>query len=189
MGIFRPNKLGYTSEDVEKKSNSYIMTVVEKFTYNINKIVEAFKSEVKGVIEQQDSDISDIDAKYENITGEIKRNLNMEIAQREGTNAMHDSQITELYSKKADKTEVEGLRNDKADKSTTLAGYGITDAYSQDYLNRRFDSTESNVYDLTAKVTSNSDRIDTVETSIGDIETAIDGIIAIQNSLIGGGTA
>lgn len=198
MGIFRPNKLGYTSEDVDKKSNSYIMTVVEKFTYNINKIVEAFKSEVKGVIEQQDSDISDIsdnvaalsealgseaterektdavlreninsinlnlddernirqtadenlqreisdeinnrsnlfsefDTKYENITGEIKRNLNMEIAQREGTNAMHDSQITELYSKKADKTEVEGLRNDKADKSTTLAGYGILDGIS-----------------------------------------------------------
>lgn len=32
-------------------------------------------------------------------------------------------------------------------------------------------------------------RISSVEVSIGDIDTALDGIIAIQNKLIGGGTA
>lgn len=47
----------------------------------------------------------------------------------------------------------------KADVSTTLAGYGILDAYTK---------TE-------------------IDTQIGDIETALDNIIVIQNALIGGG--
>lgn len=215
MGIFRPNKLGYTSEDVEKKSNSYIMTVVERFIENINKTVYTFKTDVDRAIKQQDSDIlgisdnvaalsdaldaeaiergnadvvlreninsinlnlddernirqtadenlqreisdeinnrsnlfSEFDTKYENITGEIKRNLNMEIAQREGTNAMHDSQITELYSKKADKTEVEGLIKD-----VDLSGY-----YTKDEIDGK----------------------------MGSVDTALDNIIIIQNKLLG----
>lgn len=52
------------------------------------------------------------------------------------------------------------LQSDKADKATTIEGYGITDAYTK---------TE-------------------IDTQIGDIEAALDNIIALQNSCIGGDT-
>ena len=39
------------------------------------------------------------------------------------------------------KTEVDGLLNDKADKATTLAGYGITDAYTKDDIDRKLSAT------------------------------------------------
>ena len=53
---------------------------------------------------------------------------------------------------------IENILLYKADKATTLLGYGITDAYTK---------TD-------------------IDSKIGDIETALDSIIAIQNSLIGG---
>ena len=159
MGIFRPNKLGYTSDDEEKKSNSYIMTLVEKFVTNITDIVNSFKTDINTAVEVQNNEIDGIserlnqeivqrdnedkgikkdvqdlnselfnlDGKYKNITDKIIDDLDTERLQREGANTGHDKQISELYAKKADKTEVKL----KADKATTLSGYGITDVYTK----------------------------------------------------------
>lgn len=163
MGIFRPNKLGYTSDDVEKKSNSYIMTLVEKFVTNITDIVNSFKKDINTAVEVQNNEIDGIserlnqeivqrdnednslkkdvqdlnselfnlDGKYENITDKIIDDLDTERLQREGVNTGHDKQISDLYAKKADKIAVEL----KADKATTLSGYGITDAYNKTEVN------------------------------------------------------
>ncbi len=62
--------------------------------------------------------------------------------------------INTALSAKADKTELEDEITDidetvtmkinlKADKATTLAGYGITDAYDKTYLNKALDSTNA----------------------------------------------
>ena len=72
MGIFRPNKLGYTSDDEEKKSNSYIMTSVEKFVTNITDIVNSFKTDINTAVEVQNNEIDG-----------ISERLNQEIVHRD----------------------------------------------------------------------------------------------------------
>lgn len=69
------------------------------------------------------------------------------------------SKVSQLDNDKGYLTEHQDIST-KADKSTTLAGYGIIDAYTKDEVNA----------------------------ITGDIDTALDGIIAIQNTLIGGGS-
>ena len=69
------------------------------------------------------------------------------------------SKVSQLDNDEGYLTEHQDIST-KADKSTTLAGYGIIDAYTKDEANA----------------------------ITGDIETALDHIIAIQNSLIGGGS-
>lgn len=172
MGIFRPNKLGYTSDDEEKKSNSYIMTLVEKFVTNITDIVNGFKNDINTAVEVQNNEIDGIserlnqeivlrdnednslkkdiqdlnsglfnlDGKYKNITDKIIDDLDTERLQREGVNTGHDKQISELYAKKADKIAVEL----KADKATTLSGYGIEDAYNKDEVDDKIKQVSLN---------------------------------------------
>ena len=153
MGIFRPNKLGYTSEDVEKKSNSYIMTLVEKFVTNITDIVNSFKKDINTAVEVQNSRIDD---KADMMTVinhlENKNNPHEVTAEQIGTytkeeigdisghdftaNGLVSAILNNKYaidslgydcSQKADKTELDL----KADKATTLSGYGIEDAYNK----------------------------------------------------------
>lgn len=68
--------------------------------------------------------------------------------------AEYDMEGDEIITTYAKKAELET----KADKATTLEGYGIADAYTK---------TE-------------------IDIQIGDIETALDSILAIQNTLLGG---
>ena len=173
MGVFRPNKLGYTSDDVEKKSNSYIMTLVEKFVTNITDIVNSFKTDINTAVEVQNSRIDD---KADMMTVinhlENKNNPHEVTAEQIGTytkeeigdisghdftaNGLVSAILSNKYtiddigyncSQKADKNEipckVSELENDagylrkhqdisgKADKATTLSGYGITDVYTK----------------------------------------------------------
>jgi FlaG/FlaF family flagellin (archaellin) len=87
-------------------------------------------------------------------------NLELKIDDLE-TNANEISVRINSKSDKAQtytKAETDEKLDTKADKATTLEGYGITDAYTK---------TE-------------------IDTQIGDIEAALDNIIMLQNSCIGG---
>ena len=75
MGIFRPNKLGYTSDDVEKKSNSHIMSLVDDFTEKINGIVEKFKSDINGAVDEQNNKL-DAKADMETVETHLKNTNN-----------------------------------------------------------------------------------------------------------------
>ena len=87
MGIFRPNKLGYTSEDVEKKSNSYIMTLVEKFVTNITDIVNGFKKDINTAVEVQNNEIDG-----------ISERLNQEIVLRDNEDNSLKKDVQDLNS-------------------------------------------------------------------------------------------
>lgn len=95
-----------------------------------------------------------------------------------------------------DDTELVNLINDKIDKSAITT---VVNAESKDNeiptAQAAFEHAEGVYYRLNPRVTETensivtlTNRISSVEVSIGDIDTALDSIIAIQNELIGGGT-
>lgn len=81
----------------------------------------------------------------------------------------------------------------KADSSTTLAGYGITDSYTKSEVDTSINSINTTLsskadaattligYGITDAYTKTE-----VDSKIGDIETALDQIISLENSYIGG---
>ena len=163
MGIFRPNKLGYTSEDVEKKSNSYIMSLVDDFKEKINGIVEKFKSDINDAVVEQNNKLNSkadketVETHLKNINNphnvtatQVGAYSKEEIGDIEnlveiyGKETVPDRMVSAILnnkyaidslgydcSQKADKTEVDL----KADKATTLSGYGIEDAYNKNEVN------------------------------------------------------
>jgi hypothetical protein len=230
MGIFRPNKLNYTSDDVEEKSNSFIIrlvcefksnieNIVSEFKTNINKSVSDFENEINGAVLTQNNSISEIRGNVEELSGKIATEqtsredkdseldakisnvvttLNTEISQREGTNTIHDSKISELYVK-------------KADKATTLSGYGISDAYTKKETTQVVDErisypmgelayavdkkansedvyTKEELEKRFVKITENMVSHGQFEGVIGGIQTALDEIEKLQNAYIGGGS-
>ena len=91
------------------------------------------------------SKISQLENDAEFITYETANNIIL------GNLGGYNSTITDIYGR------IDRLKSEKADKATTLLGYGIEDAYTKAEI----------------------------DSEIGDIETAIDAIIKIQNVLLG----
>lgn len=122
------------------------------------------------------------------------------------------SKVSQLENDRGYLTEHQDISG-KADKATTLDGYGITDAYTKTEIDDQvfdIDTTAQNAYALAGSAlddasigiyearaaqatadsalknaSDNSARIDALETDMGDIDTALDSIIAIQNELMG----
>lgn len=101
---------------------------------------------------------------------------------------VHFNRIPALETYKADKSYVEELTADKVDKSYVdeQLKTKVDDAYYQEFK----DVTENTVSHIVSvkipQLEENKADITYVDEQIGDIETALDGIIAIQNSLLGG---
>lgn len=144
MGIFRPNKLKYNADEVERKSNSYIINFVNKFIDSVTGIMDNFRARVDemdgNLMKKADSDI-----------------VNTHINNKNNPHNVTADQIN-TYTKEEIIDKLSGMDVQKANKASTLSGYGITNAYT---------TTE-------------------IDTMIGDIKTTLDNIIALQESYGGG---
>lgn len=95
-----------------------------------------------------DGYVSKADGSYRKFNEEIA-DLNNNKANKEEVSAEISKAKSEAITKADsmlddyDKTQVQPALEVKADKATTLAGYGITDAYDKTYLNKALDSTNA----------------------------------------------
>lgn len=83
------------------------------------------------------------------------------------TDVYTQTQVNTELGKKADKTTVESLTttvNGKADKATTISGYGITDAYTKTEV----DAKVSSVYKYKGSV-ANEEALPTADQVVGDV--------------------
>lgn len=81
------------------------------------------------------------------------------------------------------------LTNDKADKATTLAGYGITDAYDKDEIDSKFSQVPdmSDVYttdEIDSKLAAKQTEIDDLTSQIEGANEEIANLTAQYNSLL-----
>ena len=88
--------------------------------------------------------------------------------------------VSQDIDTKVDKIDGKGLSTEdyttaEKEKLSGLANYDDT-------------QIKSDIQTQQNEIDNLNNRISSVEVSIGDIDTALDGIIAIQNKLIGGGT-
>ncbi|MBQ7883704.1 MAG: YadA-like family protein [Phascolarctobacterium sp.] len=119
-----------------------------------------------------------VDAANGNVTGGTYNGV------RIATNADSGAVVGGItLSSLATKTEVSGAITDavanKVDKATTLAGYGITDAYTQNETNEKF-ATITRVNEIDTKVATNTTAI---ATNAGNI-TTLQGKVGTNTSVI-----
>ena len=95
---------------------------------------------------------------YTKVTSDGKYALKTELANKADTSALANYATTESLSQYALKSELTSSLAEKANKSTTLAGYGITDAYTQTEINGKLankaDTSALSAYATTASVSS-----------------------------------
>lgn len=87
----------------------------------------------------------------------------------DGLNTAMDTRVVSLETDNTtNKTDIAGLKEDKADKATTLSGYGITDAYTKDEADAEF----LNSAEVTAAITTATSTVHAqVATNTSDIAT------------------
>lgn len=75
----------------------------------------------------------------------------------------------------------------KADKSTTLAGYGITDAYTKTEVDSKVEglATDADLTELEGKVQTNTSNISTLKTTVGEgaLTTTAQNLVGAVNEL------
>ena len=92
----------------------------------------------------------------------------------DGLNTAMDTRVVSLESDNTtNKTDIAGLKDGKANKATTLAGYGITDAYTKDEANAEFMTSAEVTSAITTQTSSLADRVQTNEDDISDLKTDV----------------
>lgn len=137
------------------ESKSGIMLVEIKITENGNILTPpfAFKVRVKKSI-TEDANI------FEKSYGTVSEILK-EVAEARG----NSKTLKEEIATKADKTDVETKLSGKANKATTLAGYGITNAYTKTEVDSKVDSAAENVINILSNISNSSQLNDYTNTN------------------------
>lgn len=93
------------------------------------------------------------------------------------TSASQDNIDSNLQSQIANNdTNITNLQSTKADKATTLAGYGITDAYTKTQVDQKINDVQGDVDTLNTKVPSNASASNKMATAaeISNLQNQID---------------
>ena len=126
------------------------------------------------------ADLSDLDGKVDKVTG---KGLSSNDFTDEWKQSIGNAFDEAMYAQ----TELDRHMTDKTNPhKVTAAQVG---AYTKDEADIKFISTTTYVADqqyFDGLITQNSDDIADIKTDIGDIDSALDAILAIQNELIGG---
>lgn len=172
----QPNKPTYTADEVGTYSKEYIETTQASLISAIGTVDSKVIQIGKDVSKKADK--ADIYTKEQIDDGFIVKS----------------EFIVETQSIKNNIQVIEASLSNKATKSTTLAGYGIEDSYTTNEVDNLLQTKteeiaqfiEENNSILRSLIQSNGTKIGNLEEQIGDIDSALDSIIAIQESLIGG---
>lgn len=115
-------------------------------------------------------DVDDITADiFNEAFPKIEADMENKVGKEEGK-GLSTNDFTDEYKEKVETTEI--LATENQDRIIALEAW--------------VGDMESNIYALQDDNNLQTERIETLETNIGDIETALDNIIAIQNRFMGG---
>ena len=127
---------------------------------------------VVGMISDLSTTVSDMDAAYkaadETLGGRIK--------------AIEDLEIAKTYATKQSVTDLTTTVNGKADKATSLAGYGITDAYTKTEVDSAISDAKKEILGITGDETINQ-AYDTLKEVAEWIESDTSGAAAMQKDI------
>ena len=104
---------------------------------------------------------------------DLKADTDLGNLTEEGKTAIKNTMLEDM-NLKADKTYVDAEVGKKADKATTLDGYGINDAYTKTDADRKFatsDALNTAKTDLEGKIAANTTKIDANKTDIDGLKT------------------
>lgn len=147
--------LGVASASLEVLNQSGTPGAVEIYTKD--EVDNALTA--KGAATEVAANKTDI-ANLKTAVGDAGSGLTKAVADQNADIATNKANITALQNElgnKADKTAL----NNKADKATTLAGYGITDAYTKDEVNNALNDK------------ANKTTVNTLVGHVGDLETTV----------------
>ena len=102
---------------------------------------------------------------------DLKADTDLGNLTEEGKTAIKNTMLEDM-NLKADKTYVDAEVGKKADKATTLDGYGINDAYTKTDADRKFatsDALNTAKTDLEGSIAANKNAIDDLKTKVGTV--------------------
>lgn len=140
MGVFRKNAEKYTADDIEKKSNSYVLTLLSRLKEDMNKSISELEEALGGVYEKSEvytktetdeklavkADLKNVDALKNEVQariGEESGSINGRLDSLSGSidyigekQAVHDNEYTAL--KKSTEAGIEALKTETASLKT-----------------------------------------------------------------------
>lgn len=180
----------YTTDETytktEADANYAKATAVASNKTDIDNLKTAVGNAGSGLTKEVSDQKAAIAVNKDNITKLENNKLNIDAAN--STFATKDAlnDLTATVNNKVDESEVETALQGKADKATTLAGYGINDAYTKDKVDEKLD-LKANAADVYTKTDADgkfatSDALTTAKTDLEEkittAKTELDGKIA-----------
>lgn len=148
----------------DTETDAAISTAVSEASSTINSRIDSEVSALSGSITEVDGKVTTLNGLVSTNTESIGK-INTTIGNEEGG----------LIKDIADNASaIEGLESSKADKGTTLAEYGIGDAYTKNEIDSTFSSVNNQISGLTSSYNSVQEQANATASALSALTTRVD---------------